>query len=101
MVKLFWRDSLVHPTFSGLPNPIHLSLRPELRLELGNGPEHVEQQASRRRARLHLLIEDLQVDLLPLEYGRDLAEMQGRAGEPIQTRHHEHVAFPDILETRG
>ena len=48
-----------------------------------------------------MLIEDLELDLLALEFGRDLAEMQGGAGEPIQARHHERVPVPHILQTRG
>jgi hypothetical protein len=65
----------VHPARSGLPNPIHLPLRPEFSLELRNGPYHVKQQASRGIARVDMLITDLEVDLLALKFGRNLAEM--------------------------
>ena len=67
----------VHPTFSGLPNPIHLPLRPEFRLELGNGPKHVEQQTARGIAGVDMLIKHLELDLLAVEFGRDLTEMEG------------------------
>jgi len=42
----------VHPARFGFVNPIHLPFSSELRLELGNGPEHIEQQASRGIARI-------------------------------------------------
>ena len=48
-----------------------------------------------------MLIENLEMDLLAVEFGRDLAEMQGGAGEPVQARHHERVPFPHVVQTRG
>jgi len=47
-----------------------------------------------------VLIEDLEVDLLAVEFGGNLAQMQRGAGEPIQARDHERIAFPDIFQTR-
>ena len=45
-----------------------------------------------------MLVKDLQVDLLAVEFGRDLTEMQRRAGEPVQAGHDERVAFPHIFQ---
>ena len=80
--------------------PIHLSLGPSFSLELGNGPQHMKQQASGGITGVEVLIEDLEVDLFAVEFGGNLAQMQRGAGEPIQARDHERVAFPNIFQTR-
>jgi hypothetical protein len=47
-------------------DPIYLPLRAYLRLKLGNGSQHVEQQAPRGITGIDMLIEDLQVGVLTL-----------------------------------
>jgi len=78
-------------------NPIHLPLRAYLCLKLGNGSQHVEQQAPRGITGVDMLIEDLQVDLFALQFVGDPAQLQGGACEPIETRHHERITFADIF----
>jgi hypothetical protein len=90
----------VHPTGSGLLDPIHLPLDPGLGLELRNGTQHVEQQASGRITGVKMLIEDLEVDLLARQFGGNPAQIQPGAGEPVQARHHERVAFLYIFQAR-
>jgi len=46
-----------------------------------------------------MLVKDLKIDLLALKCGGNLAEMQGGTCEPIETRHHERITFPDIFQT--
>ena len=45
-----------------------------------------------------MLIENLEVHLLALEFVGDLTQMQCRARQPIQARHHERIALSDILQ---
>jgi hypothetical protein len=42
----------------------------------------------------------LEVDLLAVEFGGNLAQMQRGAGEPVQARGQERIAFQDIFQTR-
>jgi hypothetical protein len=88
-----------HPTCSRPLDPIHLPLGTELGLKLRNGSEHVEQQMSSRITGVDMLIEDLQVHLLAVEFGGNLAQMQCGAGEPVQAGHDEGIPFPDIFQT--
>ena len=90
----------MHPAFAGLLHPLHLALGPQCGFELRNGPQHLKQQASHHIADVELLIEDLEMDLLAVEFRSDLAEMQGGAGEPVEACHHERVPFPHIVQTR-
>ena len=60
----------------------------------------MKQQASSGITGVEVLIEDLEVDLLAVEFGGNLAQVQRRAGEPVQARDHERIAFPDIFQTR-
>jgi hypothetical protein len=41
-----------------------------------------------------MLIEHLEVDLLACQFSGNLTQMQRGAGEPVQARDHEGVAFP-------
>lgn len=50
----------VHPTRFGFGDPIHLPFGPELRLKLGDGSQHMEQQAACGIARVDVLIEDFE-----------------------------------------
>jgi hypothetical protein len=70
------------------------------RLKLRNGAQHMEQQASGRIPRVEVLIEHLKVDLLTCEFLRDLTQMQGGSCQPIQARHHERIAFPNLFQAR-
>ena len=80
-------------------DPIHLPLRAYLRLKLGNGSQHVEQQAPRGITGIDMLVEDLQVDLFALQFVGDPAQLQGGACQPIEARYYERIAFPDIFQT--
>jgi hypothetical protein len=64
-----------YPPLASLPHLIHLSLSPQRSLELSNGPEHVGQQAARGSARVDMLLEDVEMDLLALELRHALAEI--------------------------
>jgi hypothetical protein len=101
---LLWRQALfsahVHPTCSGLLDPIPLPLGPEFGRELRHGTQHVEQQAAGRSTGVEMLIAHLKVDLLARQFGGNLAQMQRGAGEPVQARHHEGVAFPHLFQAR-
>ena len=90
-----------HPPCFGLLDPIHLALRPQLGLEWRKGAEHIEEQPSGRIACIDVLVEDLQVHVLARERLGHLAQMQGRAGQPIEARHHERIAFPHIIQARA
>lgn len=56
-------------------NAVHLALGRELRLKLGNGAQHMEEQPARRVAGVDLLVEHLEVDALAPELLSDLAEV--------------------------
>lgn len=38
------------------------------------------------------------MNLLALEFVGNLAQMQRRAGQPVQARHHERIVLPDLLQ---
>ena len=59
---------------AGLLDAVHLPLGPDLGLELGNRPQHIEQQAPGRITGVDTLIEDLEINLLALEFVGDLAQ---------------------------
>ncbi len=65
------------------------------------GPLTVEQQAAGRAAGIDGLIEDDEVDLLGGDLRRDLGEVEDRAGEAVQPRDDELVAFADEREGLG
>jgi hypothetical protein len=89
-----------HASRFGFLDAIHLSFGTYLRLELRNGSKHIEQQVSGRIPRVDVLIEHLKVDLFTCEFLRDLTQMQGGSCQPIQARHHERIAFPNIFQAR-
>jgi len=91
----------LHAARFGLRDPIHLPFGPELCLKLRNGPQHMEQQASRGIARIDMLIAHLQVHLLVGHGLGNLAQMQGGTGEPVEARHHERIALPHIVQARA
>jgi hypothetical protein len=74
-----------------------LSLGTEFRFELPNGAEHMKQQTPGGIAGIDVLIEDVQVDALALEFLGKLAQMPGGACQAVEARHHERIAFPDIF----
>ncbi len=82
-----------------LLDPIHLPLSAYLRLKLGKGSQHVEEQALYGITGVDMLIENLQVDLFALQRVGDPAQMQGGACQPIEACHHERITFPDIFQT--
>lgn len=84
--------------FFGLLDSIYLPLSAYFRFELADRAEHIEQQTARRIVRIDALIEDLEIDLFSGKLFRDLAQMQGRASQPIQAGHDEGIAFPDVLQ---
>jgi hypothetical protein len=60
----------------------------------------MKQQASGGITGIEVLIENLEMDLLAVEFCGNLAQMERRAGEPIQARDHQGITFPDIVQTR-
>lgn len=71
-----------HPSGLGELDAIHLALGPQLRLELSDGPEHVEEQPAGRVVGVDLLVEHLKVDTLAPQLLGDLAEVQRRIVDP-------------------
>jgi hypothetical protein len=78
----------------GFLNTICLTFGTDLRFKLRDSPQHVEQQASRCIGRIDILVQYLKVDLFPLEFISDLAQMQGGAGQSVQACDNECVAPP-------
>jgi hypothetical protein len=78
----------VDSTLLGFLNPLALPFSTEFRLKLRNGSQHVKQQTARGIAGIDALVEHMQVDLFPDEDLGDLAQMPGRAGQPIQAGDH-------------
>jgi hypothetical protein len=86
------------PALLGFPDSIDLPLRAYLRLELGNGTQHVKQQASGGITRVNVLIEDLEMDVFALQDISDLTQMQRGACQPIEAGHDERITFPHIIQ---
>ena len=57
-------------------NALALPLRTELRLELSNGAQHMEQEPAGRITGVEVLIQHLQMDAFALQVLRDLAEVE-------------------------
>jgi hypothetical protein len=96
--RQFLGPAEVHPPRFGFVDPVHLPFGPELRLKLGDGPLHMEQQAAGGIARVDVLIEDVEIDLLPGQGLGNLAQMSGGACELVEARHHEGIPLPDIVQ---
>ena len=71
------------------------ALHRQVALELADGGEHVEQQTAGRAAGIDRLVENDEVHLLGGDLGGDLGEVEDRAGEAVEPRHHELVALTD------
>jgi len=80
----------LHSVLLGAGDAFCRALLDEVALE-ADGSEHVEQQAPGRRTGVDMLVEHDQVDLLGRDLRRDLGEVEYRAGETIEPRHHELV----------
>lgn len=87
-----------YPPCFGVLDAIALPFGADLRLKLGDRPQHVEEQPSRGGVRVDLLIQDLQVDAFALQLRSDLAQVQRGTGQPVQARHHERIAVAHILQ---
>lgn len=61
----------------------------------------MEQQAAGRAAGVDRLVEDDEAHLLGGDLGRDLGEVEDRAGEPVEPRDHEMAALSDEGESIG
>jgi hypothetical protein len=98
---LLWAQLLFlaefHTPFLRLLDAILLPLGAYLRLELSDGPQHIEKQTARRVAGVDILVKHLETHPLALQLGRNLAQMKRRTSQPIQTRYNEHIPFPDIF----
>ena len=77
------------------------ALLDEVTLELAAGGQHVEQQAAGRAAGIDGLVEDDDVYLLGGDFRRDLGEVEDGAGEAVEPRDDELVAFADECEGLG
>src|SRR5271169_2760112 len=68
---------------------------------MGYGAEDVEDQLSRRRRRIEILLQRHHADsaVLQLVYGLD--QLAQRSAEPVQAHHTPGVAFAGIVEQRG
>ena len=77
------------------------ALLDQVALELADGGQHVEQQAARWTAGIDGLVEDDEVDLLGGDLRRDLGEVDHGAGEAVEPRDDELVAFADEREGLG
>jgi hypothetical protein len=77
------------------------ALLDEVALELADGGKHVKQQASGRAAGIDGLVQDNEVDLLSGDLGRDLRQVEDGAGEAVEPRDDELVAFADECEGLG
>jgi hypothetical protein len=89
----------MHACSFRLVNAFPLSLGAQLCFKLGNDGEHIEHQAPCRCVRIHLLVEDMQMNAFPGELVRDRTEMQRGAGETIEACHQQRIALPYIVET--
>jgi len=67
----------MHPPRFGFLNPIHLSLGAYLGFELGNGAQHIKEEAAGRISGVDVLIEHVEMHLLLGQGLGDLAQMQG------------------------
>ena len=67
----------------------------QVALELADGGEHVEQQTAGRVAGIYGLVEDDEFDLLGGDLRRDLREVEDGAGEAVEPRDDQLVAFAD------
>ena len=77
-----------------------LALQHDLALELGDGADHVEDQAADRRRRVELRRQHLEACALRMKPGLDLAEVRNRAGDAVNLGDHQHIAFAGEVERR-
>ena len=77
------------------------TLLDQVALELADGGQHVEQQAAGRAAGIDGLVEDDEVDIFGGDLRRDLGQVEYRAGEAVEPRDDELVAFADEREGLG
>ncbi len=74
-------------------NAIHVSYCPQRCLKWCNHAQHVEQQSACGIAGVNLLIKHVEVHTFALERLSQLAQMQCRARQLIQTRDHERITI--------
>ncbi len=81
-------------------NPLVLSFSAQLGFELCNRSEHMEQEPTRCISRIERLIKNVELDALALKFFRDLAQVQRRASEAVETSNDKRIAFSYILQAR-
>jgi hypothetical protein len=85
-----------HASCQGFLNALHLPLRPQLRLKLGNRTQHSEEQAAGGIRDINILVKHTQGDAFRVQGHRELAQVQRRACQPVQARDTEDIARADI-----
>jgi hypothetical protein len=88
-----------HAIGLGAPDAFGGAFLDEIALELSDGGEHMEQQASGRARRVDGLIQHHEVDPFPLQRSGDVEEVGNRARQAVETGHQKDVAFTDELQS--
>jgi len=57
----------------------------------------MEEQPPGRIARVKVLVQNVEMDLLTLELVRDLTQMERGPGQPIEAGDDQRISFPDIF----
>ena len=86
LVRELTLGTKLHAACFGFLDAIHLPFGPDLRLELGNGSEHVEQQSSGGVTGIDILVNHLKMHALAVQFIGDLAQVQRGTRQPIQAR---------------
>ena len=81
-----------------LLNALGLPLAAQVRLELGEDAQHVEERLARRRARGDWLLGRLERDALLLQLMHDVLEVTHGASQPVDARDDDGVALVSDLE---
>ncbi len=85
LVSEFALGTELYATRFGFLDAVHLSLCSDFSLELGNGSEHIEQQPSGGIAGVNVLVDDLKMHALALQFIGNLAQVQCGTRQTIQS----------------
>jgi hypothetical protein len=81
-----------------LGDALRLPLTPEVRLELGENAQHVEERLARRSSCINRLLGRLERDALLLQLVHDILKIAHGASQPVDTRDDNGIALVRDLE---